>query len=243
MNEKNIQIKGILVLVILLGASLVTAFSLTSLDSRAYTYELKTFSSYDELLDYLSSNYDNYSDYGWSYKGAPSIFLSDSSRAESQNNGISLGGGSGDYSTTNVEVEGVDEPDIVKTDGIYIYIVSDSKIFIVKAYPTDEAVVLSEIHVESDVYLNNIFINEDRLVVFGTSSRYPVKDVESADLWWSGISTTVITIYDIVDRGNPKIVKDIEIDGWYFDSRMIGDYVYVIATEYSYDICPVFNGN
>ncbi|MCK5301200.1 MAG: beta-propeller domain-containing protein, partial [Thermoplasmatales archaeon] len=37
------------------------------------------------------------------------------------------------------------------------------------------------------------------------------------------------------------ILKDIEIDGSYFDSRMIDNYIYVVATEYSYEIYQEFN--
>jgi len=44
-----------------------------------------------------------------------------------------------DYSLTNVQVEGVDEADIVKTDGTYIYIISNQSIVILKAYPPEEA--------------------------------------------------------------------------------------------------------
>ena len=78
-----------------------------------------------------------------------------------------------DYSETNIQVEGVDEPDVVKTDGTYLYILADSKLYIIKAHPAEKATVLSIISFKDDVYVRNFFINKDRLFVFGTSQRYP----------------------------------------------------------------------
>jgi len=66
-----------------------------------------------------------------------------------------------DYSKTNIQVEGVDEADIVKTDGEYIYIVSGGTITIVKAYPPEEAKVLSKISLTGGI--TGIFINGDKL--------------------------------------------------------------------------------
>jgi len=78
-----------------------------------------------------------------------------------------------DYSETNIQVEGVDEADIVKTDGEYIYIVSGSTITIVKAYPPEEAKVLSKISLTGGI--TGIFINGDRLAVFETEyGIYPI---------------------------------------------------------------------
>ena len=243
MDIKNVRIKGIFSLILIVGSSLGAAVVFSSFSGSTYTYEVKSFSSYNEMLDFLSSNYENFSDYQGSYKGFPSVGFANSMLAESRDDGISYGGDSVDYSTTNVQVEGVDEPDIVKTDGTYLYVVSDSKIFILKIFPVEDALVLSEIVINNDIYLSNIFINGDRLVVFGTSSRYLEKANDSYDYWWNSVSTTVIKIFDISDRSNPVVIKDIEVDGWYFDSRMIGDFVYIIAPEYSYYIYPVLYDN
>ena len=75
-----------------------------------------------------------------------------------------------DYSTTNIQVAGVDEADIVKTDGEYIYLASGNKTIIVKAYPPEQAQIVSEIEVEGTVI--GIFINGDRLVVFEEETPY-----------------------------------------------------------------------
>ena len=53
--------------------------------------------------------------------------------------------GASDYSTTNIQVEGVDEADIVKNDGKYIYVVTGNKLVIIDSYPVDQMDILSEI--------------------------------------------------------------------------------------------------
>jgi len=121
-----------------------------------------------------------------------------------------------DYSKTNIQVKGVDEADIVKTDGEYIYVISGQKVIIVKAYPAEEATVLSRITVNGT--LEQLFINADRLVVFYESGLY-------------NEAKTSINIYDISDRANPTLKSEIAVDGQYFSSRMIGDYVYVVIRK------------
>src|SRR4030042_1931561 len=56
------------------------------------------------------------------------------------------------------------------------------------------------------------------------------------DIWWGGVSQTAINVYDLNDRGNPTLIKEIRIDGGYFDARLIDEYVYVVATEYTYNL-------
>jgi inhibitor of cysteine peptidase len=144
-----------------------------------------------------------------------------------------------DYSTTNIQVAGVDEADIVKTDGEYIYVVSGNKTIIVKAYPPEQAQVLSKIEVEGTVI--GIFINGDRLVVFEEETPYyPYYELPSSVEktympYWS--PKTYIKVYDISDRANPRLQRELSADGQYVSSRMIGDYAYVVINE------PVYGEN
>jgi uncharacterized secreted protein with C-terminal beta-propeller domain len=240
MNKKMSQFKGIILLGLLICASLVTAITLSSFGSGSFTYKIQTFSSYDELIDFLSRNSKNFTGYGWYAEGSPRISLSKSGAPESIDSN-SNGGTIVDYSNTNIQVEGVDEPDIAKTDGTYLYIIANQKVYIVKAFPPEDASILSEILLESDEYPTNIFINKERLIVFCNSYKYFENDYEYC--WWGGMSSTVIKIFDITNKKNPEIDKDIELDGEYFDARMIGNYVYIIAIEYSYNIYHILEGN
>ena len=87
-----------------------------------------------------------------------------------------------DYSQTNVQVKGVDEPDFVKNDGKYIYVVkngydnnygynpfgSSSKglVKIIDAYPAAQMKQAGEIAIDGTV--GDLFIYGDKLVVFGS---------------------------------------------------------------------------
>lgn len=124
-----------------------------------------------------------------------------------------------EYSTTNIQVAGVDEADIVKNDGKYIYVVSGKKVVIVDAYPAENSKVLSEIEFSGSP--QEIFINQDKLIIFGRES--------SGKGYYS--SETFLQVYDISDRENPTVSRDILFDGSYYDSRMIGDYVYVVINQ------------
>jgi len=203
------------------------------------TYRLNTFTSYDELVDFLKENNKEINYYGYMYEMEDGGAFLDVPKATNQarDSENSLSGDSTiDYSETNIQVEGVDEPDTVKTDGTYLYVVANSKIYILKAYPASDASVLSEISIDTDEYDSNIFVNDDRLIVFGNSIRYPETFKQDDNSWVGSISTTKIKIFDISDIQNPNLIKDIEVDGNYFDSRMIDNHVYLISTEYSSNI-------
>jgi inhibitor of cysteine peptidase len=225
-------------------ASLVAIISLSPLDKGTYTYKLNTFQSYDELLAFLHKRYEAGADQG-RYYASNNIAIEKSAQAPAADvAALTSGETLPSYSTTNVQVAGVDEPDIVKTDGAYLYVVANQTVYIIKAYPAAEATILSQITI-TNVTITNIFIRGNRLVVFGDSGGfypYPLLEgdvktnVIRPDIWWGGVSQTVINIYDLSNRADPTVVKEIRIDGGYFDARLINEYVYVVSTEYTSNI-------
>ena len=136
------------------------------------------------------------------------------------------------YSGTNVQVDGVDEADIVKTDGKCIYTVVDNSLIIVNAYPSKSAQILSKIELDHDI--TSIFINKDKLVVFESLREYGKHDHEDTYYHWGADYATSVKVYDISDKSNPVLDNEITVDGSYWDSRMIGNYVYVIAVQTAY---------
>jgi uncharacterized secreted protein with C-terminal beta-propeller domain len=166
--------------------------------------DLKKFESIGELKTYLATHTMSRGyDYGMMEvtMSAPTSGMQNADSAKAS-----------DYSQTNIQVQGVDEADIVKSDGKYLYILSGSKLVIVDAYPAENAKILSEIDVESP---QEIFINQDKLVIFARDSWY----------------NTTILQYDVTDRTNPILDKNISVEGNYFDSRMIGDHVYALINK------------
>lgn len=141
------------------------------------------------------------------------------------------GNGGVEYSKTNIQVEGVDEADIVKSDGTYIYMVSEEKVTIVRAQPPEEVQVVTSISIGEAV--RGIFINEGKLVVF--SNTYAA--IKSIPEKRPNFEKTSIRVYNIENRAKPRLVRNVTLEGNYFDSRMIGNYAYVVISQpaYPYD--------
>lgn len=208
--------------------------------------KIKKFASYDELKKFLAQTPESGSYFsssmgmardavGLAVPGAPSA-ISD----EAFNTGLSqksLQAGS-DYSATNVQVAGVDEADIIKTDGKYIYAVSGKSIFITEAYPADSANIISKIELKSTP--QNLYLNGDSLVVLGQDDAIYEKMAGSEKVSGRAIAPyrssqyAFVKVFDISDKKNPKQVRDLDFEGNINNSRMIGDYVYAVTTSYSY---------
>ena len=137
-----------------------------------------------------------------------------------------------DFSQTNVQVEGVDESDIVKTDGDYIYSLTQNELFIIKANPVESTEIVSKIKFESSP--RNIYINDDKLVVFGED--FQVSKATYSQSFRRNSPYTYFKIFDISDRSEPSQLRDIRFEGSYSNSRMIGNYVYFITSTYNYYI-------
>jgi inhibitor of cysteine peptidase len=196
-----------------------------------------TFESIDDMKSFIEKNSLNN---GYGGRGvlesvnmmkttgtsAPQAMAADSSGGESAS----------DYSTTNIQVEGVDEADIIKNDGKYIYVVSGNKVVIVNAYPAENMEVLSEIEIENGS-IGEIFLNEDKLIVFANEYSYvPYARVACYGCVMPPYEykepRTFVHVYDIKDREEPELDSEFSVTGNYYSSRMIGDYVYVITNQY-----------
>ena len=187
-------------------------------ESRYYSSSLKKFSSYEELKNFVKAGPQYYSYY---YESPSSGLIGERSGTPAE--ALSS---VPDYSTTNIQVAGVDEADIAKTDGEYIYVVSNNSVIILKAYPPGEAEVLAEIDLEG--VLRGVFVNGDKLVVF-EDEGYRVYKSSTYET-----PRTVIKVYDISDRASPISTRNASLDGYYFNARMIGDYVYVVINQPAY---------
>jgi inhibitor of cysteine peptidase len=283
-----------LVTILVISAIPLSLYLMSSenIEQKGLENALNKFSSYEELQTFLKTSPDQnlYSLSRSDVQESDNAFLGPEEPPAAPEAADSETGGNS-YSKTNIQVEGVDEADIVKTDGKYIYIVSGNNVTIVKAYPAEEANVVSKITVNGTIM--GIFINGNKLAVFvneysiyilygGMAVVEDAVGVEPAEINTSTVDeglavddegveepanitrpeeptnssapvddsdvdepkvvepityeppTTSIQVYDISNKENPVLTRDFIIDGSYFDSRMIGDYVYAIATMYTF---------
>ena len=135
-----------------------------------------------------------------------------------------------EFSTTNIQVAGVDEADIVKNDGEYIYMIKDSTVRIIKAYPPEDMEEVAEVnfgsHTEEDFWPTSMFVDGDTLVVIGQAYKHEWNHYRS----YSTLST--VFIYDISDHSNPEFVRMVDIEGFYDTSRKVGDTLYMVLDRY-----------
>ena len=199
--------------------------------SNVFGY-MKQFQSYDELKSFLNERESDY--YGWNMpffsRGIGMEMLTlEAGIAESVDfadaaDGEALGAqGSNDYSGTNIQVEGVDEAEIVKTDGMFIYFAKGSEVIIVRAYPVSEAEVVSRINMTNTV--QDIYISGDRLIIF--TAQFPDHFYYyEYDKPIQNEYRSILSIYDISDRSVPEEIREINMDGTYFNSRLIGNHLH-----------------
>lgn len=141
------------------------------------------------------------------------------------------------YSGTNLQTAGVDEADIVKTDGRYIYQVSQTGINIIKAYPAEDMKTAAHIGFDGQ-NLNplEIYLDGTHLIILGTS--YTNRFTETPGFKPSiyppcpAVNTTRVIVYDVSNMNKIAKTRDIELEGNYVSSRKIDHYLYLVANQY-----------
>lgn len=213
---------------------------------------MKTFSSTDELKSYLINNTQS------SYGGTLGIdsFAAPVSAVQSSGN-LPLptdywNRATDDYSTTNIQVAGVDEADTVKTDGQYIYTISSTQnsgyyyygssqqtsnnVYIISADPQN-AKVVSKITLDNNTLPLGLFLSQDNSKLVVLASKYQTYSASSSNLmimpYYRDTSTT-INVYDISNKANPVLARNFTVSGSYFNSRMIGNYIYAVTSQNAY---------
>ncbi|MDR4889353.1 beta-propeller domain-containing protein [Fredinandcohnia sp. QZ13] len=144
--------------------------------------------------------------------------------------------GGSEHSETNTQVQGVDEADIVKTDGEYIYQLIDGKLNIIKAVPANVMQLITTIPYSHSFSPNQMFLYEDKLVVIGHTfhDSTPDKNQNQRSMIYPPrhFEATTAIVYDIQDPKNPEEIRRVEVDGNHVTSRRIDNYIYLVANHY-----------
>lgn len=148
-----------------------------------------------------------------------------------------------DYSGTNVQVEGIDEGDVVKTDGKYLYILRDEKLIIAQAKGADThtlAVTKVGVSESSDKggwkskNPNELYILGDRVAVL--SNYYESRETYDGKRWnWKHEEYTAVDIYDVSNPAKPKQVAQLGQDGYTMGSRLKNGTLYLVTNYYVYN--------
>ena len=140
-----------------------------------------------------------------------------------------------DYGTTNTQEKDVDEGDIIKTDGSYLYIANaDNKSISIVDVTGKKMAETSQIDLNDNEVVREIYINGDKLVVVG--HLQPEDNIEKKVAYGTYdcvvyiANDTFVKVYDISDKKAPKLVNEYSQQGGYDNSRMIGTKLYAIST-------------
>lgn len=144
------------------------------------------------------------------------------------------------YSETNVQTAGIDESDIVKTDGEYIYLLRGSSVSILSA-GDEKMEQIGDLEADAESGSADIcamYVDGDLLILMVQESRSSLEQKESGDEAYydmkyidTDVVTSVLT-YDISDRAKPVLEGKITQDGGYVTSRKDGSIVYLFTEKY-----------
>lgn len=130
-------------------------------------------------------------------------------------------------SGTNVQVAGVDEADIVKTDGRYVYLAANGALHIVEAL-NPRVVSVTKL----SGFVREMFVEGDRAVVYTSSGSRGKRCTYGYDCVFAGDGTsTRISVLDLTSRAEPKVVRRIDLSGSLMASRRIGTTVHTVVAD------------
>lgn len=209
------------------------AGSLEGPQSNAGPQGLASFQSTFQLQQYIAANAQSatqYDNWGISF-GGPIAF------GGPVVNGLALGGvefaaaiaptsatysvgQSPSFTGTNVQVQGVDEPDIVKTDGTHLFVATNKTVSIINAYPPNSTSILSTIRFPKASVIG-IEIASGRLMVIDQRTNYT--------------SYVDLLLYNTTNLASPELMQNVTFTGTYVAARMAQGYVYAVIQQPAYN--------
>lgn len=200
--------------------------------------QLEAFSSCNDMERYIRGMARMEAQYDWAWSGF-GFGSTDNSLVMASEDAGSMDTGSAaptddsasSYSQTNLQEADVDEDDLVKTDGTWIYALSGDYLTISKAFPTDEASFLSKIAVDGSPM--GIYLVDDYVIAISQLDRYDsVPSPRSGDTVGRDADLyTLATVIDVSDRAAPVVVRETYATGGFEATRRIGDTLYVVTYE------------
>ncbi|MEM3362192.1 MAG: beta-propeller domain-containing protein [Candidatus Anstonellaceae archaeon] len=134
-----------------------------------------------------------------------------------------------DYSKTNIQVEGIDEPDIIKTTKNNLFVVKENKIFIFEIFPKPKKIFEKKLELNQ---IHSIFVEDDYLVLFSTDYKKTYK-IDEFDFkpYESYEPYTVVQIYNISDKSNPILFQEFRFSGYFTQARLKDKKIYLISSQ------------
>lgn len=191
--------------------------------------------SEEELYDALKDCQYQTSYYARGGLGDQEMLLEESAVSDTASSSAGTGAvsSSTDYSQTNVREAGVDEGDVVKTDGKYLYILkSDSSVKIVDIQSSEMELVSTVTLDQLNESIEEIYLEDNQLILVTSGYNSSMEEQESNVYAVDRYTYAAVSVYDISDREHPQQTGRMTQEGTYRQSRKNGNYFYLL-TQYS----------
>ena len=222
---------------------------------------LTAFRSCDEVDEYIVDHYTEMFLREWLSWGWWGPVFGDVDAGMPPENGAPDDGTGGrdespdDFSETNTQEAGVDEADLVKTDGQYLYVLLDGQLRIADSWPAEDLAEVASVAISG--YGENLFLVGDTVITVtslyggGGYWRDYAEDVaepspgddgmcpEDGCGGWvpgDGFTGTRLTFVDVSDRENPEITREVDVEGYFVATRRVDGQIYLVnSTSMPYD--------
>ncbi|PZM83800.1 hypothetical protein DLH72_03350 [Candidatus Gracilibacteria bacterium] len=211
-------------------------------ESKVVDFKMQTFSSCekaDELINkyidlYMKRNSKN-RDF-W-MKGSGIMMENKNSIGDSKSDSAvtSPSLSSDDFSKTNTQIAWVDEAEIVKTDGKYIYYYSNKyenssreEVRYIYVLSLDKKKIVKKIKIPSKIFSVEFYLSDGKLVLLGNMKT---ENIFSPRPYYYNSGSSYVIVYDVSNLEKLKLEKFYTIDGYYKDSRLVGDKLYLVSNN------------
>ena len=154
--------------------------------------------------------------------GAPAAEGADATGAQPE--GGAAAAGERDFSSTNVQEQGVDEPDYVKTDGDHLYVVTGGTFLVFRAWPAEDVAERSRVEIEG-APIALLVHRPNVLVLSRVWEPAPGVDLPPERPIGPWVKATVL---DTTDPAEPRLLREIYLEGQYVDARMVDGRAHVV---------------
>lgn len=196
--------------------------------TEAVSFQLQKFESCEDIKNIFTDSFENYTNkYGGYVQPMSNDVLGDLLISTES---LSSQAKTTDFSETNEQVAGVSESEIIKTDGEYIYYMSDyydressaknyqqrqkKNIFIVEAASGE---LVKKIKLPHHFSGTQIYLENDKLVILATGR--PEKAFQKQ--YWDNSAKTYSIIYNVENPAKPVLEKVFMSEGTFSQSRLI----------------------
>ena len=207
-------------------------------------FTLKTFSSCSAMDEVMNDYIKDY----WKSKPQRNYYYDDmvideimddsldSNESETVESSKSSNVSAGDFSSTNTQIQWVDESDIIKTDGKYVYFYNQDKksVFIGDVQDPKNIKIIKEIKIPNNISSPVLYIDENRLIIVGWGYIHAKSHKSDNYYSWNTSSKVFTIIFDTTDISNPSLIKMFVSDGDYSKSRKIWDTLYLLSNKSFY---------